>query len=135
MFSSHTIYTLTFILTISKYWPYKPFIAFLVAVQITIAFLIVAARKHYSIDVFTALYVVPLIWFTLEAYHKDINNKDVEITPRTIREFYDIDLTEEVEMQTSMHLDAAQITMVEEGRSGLPGDIQGKESFERKNSL
>lgn len=88
MFSSHTIYTVSLILTIWKYWPNKYGITIMVCVQIIIAFLIVASRKHYTLDVFSALYIVPLFWLVLEAYHKDINSKDSEVTVKTIYDFY-----------------------------------------------
>lgn len=92
MFSSHTIYTLTFILAMSKYWYNKYLTLYFVLVQATTAVLIVAARKHYTVDVFTALYVVPMIWFLLEAYVKDINCRDEKISQQSILKFYDIDI-------------------------------------------
>lgn len=93
MFSSHTIYTVSLILTVWKYWPNKYGISIMVCVQIAIAFLIVASRKHYTLDVYTALYVVPLIWLTQEAYYKDINSKDAEVTVKSIYDFYQIDVS------------------------------------------
>jgi hypothetical protein len=130
MFSSHTIYTLSFILIISKYWPHKWLIVLMVCTQIAIAFLIVAARKHYTLDVWTALYVVPLLWFFLEAYHKDINCKDEQICSESLKKFYGIDLHEEVELITAVHLDAASIQL-EEGQHGI---ITGAE-YTRKDSI
>ena len=64
--------------------------------QTAIAFLIIAARKHYTLDVFTALYVVPMIWFLLEAYHKDINHKDTCVSKETMRLWYNIEIAEDV---------------------------------------
>ncbi|DBA04919.1 TPA: hypothetical protein N0F65_006921, partial [Lagenidium giganteum] len=121
MFSSHTIYTLSFILTVSKYWPHKWLVGIMVCVQIAIAFLIVAARKHYSLDVFSALYIVPLLWFTQEAYLKDINNKDVEITPEAIREYYGIDVAEEIELQSTMYAEVVENSLESGVRVQTPG--------------
>jgi len=132
MFSSHTIYTLSLILMMIKYWPNKLLLAFLACVQISIAFLIVAGRKHYSLDVFTALYVVPLLWFTHEAYYKDINHKDVTISVKTIHEFYGIDVSEDVggEFQQTTPLESVQVTATEEDTESNPTT-----TFQRKNSL
>ncbi|CCI40466.1 unnamed protein product [Albugo candida] len=120
MFSSHTIYTLSLILSVCKNWPHPLLIGFMISVQVVIAFLIVAARKHYSIDVFTALYVVPMIWFLLDAYMHDINHKDVIITPKVIHDFYGIDVSEmngtEVDSHPSTQLESAHVTLIEEGR-------------------
>lgn len=132
MFSSHTIYTLSLILTIAKYWTNKYLIAILLCVQIAIAFLIVASRKHYSLDVFTALYVVPLLWITHEAYYKDINHKDVTISAKTIHEFYSVDVSEDVggEFQQAAPLESVHVTSTEE-------DVEGATttSFQRKSSM
>lgn len=119
MYSSHTIYTLSFILTVSKYWPHKWLVGMMVAIQIAIAFLIVAARKHYTLDVISALYIVPLLWFTQEAYYKDINNKDVEITPESIQQFYGIDVNEGDDRAPAVYLDSAQVSL-EEGHVQSP---------------
>ena len=93
MFSSHTIFTLTFILALNKYFYNKYLAVALVCLQIAIAFLIVAARKHYTLDVLTALYVVPMIWYLLEAYHEDPNNRNIGINVNSIKAYYDVDIT------------------------------------------
>ncbi|KAF4036542.1 PAP2 superfamily C-terminal [Phytophthora infestans] len=146
MFSSHTIYTVSFILTVWKYWPNKYGISIMVLVQITIAFLIVASRKHYTLDVFSALYIVPLFWLALEAYHKDINNKDTEVTVKTIYDFYGIDVssdandgavplnTTDVLPPQAAPLNSVQVALTEdESLSGERSDPDT--SFQRKNSV
>ncbi|KUF92483.1 hypothetical protein AM588_10003927 [Phytophthora nicotianae] len=146
MFSSHTIYTVSFILTVWKYWPNKYGISIMVLVQITIAFLIVASRKHYTLDVFSALYIVPLFWLALEAYHKDINNKDTEVTVKTIYDFYGIDVssdandgavplnTTDVVPPQAAPLNSVQVALTEdESLSGERSDPDT--SFQRKNSV
>ena len=62
MFSSHTIFTMTIVLVTFKYFSYPQLVILTIAMQTAIAPLIIAARKHYSLDVFTALYVVPMWW-------------------------------------------------------------------------
>ncbi|KAG3106846.1 hypothetical protein PC121_g108 [Phytophthora cactorum] len=146
MFSSHTIYTVSFILTVWKYWPNKYGITIMVCVQITIAFLIVASRKHYTLDVFSALYIVPLFWLTLEAYHKDINNKDSEVTVKSIYDFYGVDVssdandgvvplnTTDVIPPQAAPLNSVQVALTEdESLSGERSDPDT--SFQRKNSV
>ncbi|CAH0481073.1 unnamed protein product [Peronospora belbahrii] len=149
MFSSHTIYTVSLILTMWKFWPNKFGLAIMVSVQITIAFLIVASRKHYTIDVFSALYVVPLIWFTLEAYHKDINNKDSEVTVKSIFDYYGVDVssdandgamplhTSDAIPDSAGPLNSVQVAMTEDDSySGERSDADNSTtSFQRKNSL
>lgn len=132
MFSSHTIYTLSFILMVSKYWWNKVLFIMMICVQITIAFLIIASRKHYTLDVFSALYIVPLLWLTQEAYLKDINNKDVKITAKSIQEFYGVDISEDLEDHP------VGVEDVEQGMPSTPDAVHGNGSvapFERKNSM
>ncbi|KDO24225.1 hypothetical protein SPRG_09859 [Saprolegnia parasitica CBS 223.65] len=88
MFSSHTMYTMTFILTLFKYWKSTALLVFMLCIQIAIAFCIVAARKHYTLDVISALYIVPMVWFLQDAYFADINHKDQGVTPENIQKFY-----------------------------------------------
>jgi len=66
VFSSHTIFVTLCGLTIQKYGQSplaKKVIWCLVGV---FAVLVVAARKHYTLDVFVALYTVPLVWLTYD---------------------------------------------------------------------
>jgi hypothetical protein len=62
MFSSHTIYTMSFVCVIFKYFNFKWLKLIMALGQIVIVPFILAARKHYSVDVFTALYVTPLVF-------------------------------------------------------------------------
>ncbi|RLN55525.1 hypothetical protein BBJ28_00002771 [Nothophytophthora sp. Chile5] len=148
MFSSHTIYTMSLILTIWKYWPNKYGITIMICVQIAIAFLIVASRKHYTLDVFSALYIVPLFWVTLEAYHKDINSKDTQVTVKTIYDFYGLDVSSDVNWSaapldssqttpTAVPLNSVQVALTEdESLSGERSDPDNATTnFQRKNSV
>lgn len=141
MFSSHTIYTLSFLLTVSKYWPSKWLLTLMVCVQIAIAFLIVAGRKHYSLDVFTALYVVPLLWFTHEAYYKDINHKDVKVSAKTIHEFYGIDASEDIGSSDAAYQhNGNEPVPLESVQIASPGEDDteagtSSTSFQRKSSM
>ncbi|KAF0686786.1 Aste57867_21449 [Aphanomyces stellatus] len=119
MFSSHTTYTMSFILAVFKYWRNKYVLVAMLLLQIAIAFVIVAARKHYTLDVIVALYVVPMVWFIQEAYHCDLNHKDAEVTPAAIKAAYGFDApddsvptTGQVLMQTSFHETETPTTMV-----------------------
>ncbi|KAL7534694.1 hypothetical protein ACHAXR_009514 [Thalassiosira sp. AJA248-18] len=62
MFSSHTIYTMTFVCVVFKYFNFRWLKLIMALGQIAIVPFILAARKHYSVDVFTALYVTPLVF-------------------------------------------------------------------------
>ena len=62
MFSSHTIYTMTFVCIVFKYFNFRWLKLMMALSQIAIIPFILAARKHYSVDVFTALYVTPLVF-------------------------------------------------------------------------
>lgn len=149
MFSSHTIYTVSLILTMWKFWPNKYGVTIMVCVQIAIAFLIVASRKHYTLDVLSALYIVPLFWFTLEAYHKDINHKDSEITVKTIFDYYGIDVSGDANdgslplntngavSDMANPLNSVQVVVTEDNSlSGERSDPDNSTtSFQRKNSV
>lgn len=66
IFSSHMIFTLVFVLTYQKYGT-KRFIkqvAWLIAV--VQSFLIVASRKHYTVDIIVAWYTVNLVVFFID---------------------------------------------------------------------
>lgn len=62
MFSSHTIFTVSFVCVVFKYFNFKWLKLSMALGQIIIVPFILAARKHYSVDVFTALYVTPLVF-------------------------------------------------------------------------
>ncbi|KAL7550372.1 hypothetical protein ACHAWF_015720 [Thalassiosira exigua] len=62
MFSSHTIFTMTFVCAVFKYFNFKLLKLVMALGQIAMVPFVLAARKHYSIDVFTALYVTPLVF-------------------------------------------------------------------------
>ncbi|OQR96867.1 hypothetical protein THRCLA_07145 [Thraustotheca clavata] len=95
MFSSHTMYTMSFILTLYKYWKSIPLLIFMLCVQIAIAFCIVAARKHYTLDVISALYIIPMAWFLQDAYFHDINHKDEGVNPDNIKKYYNMTMPDQ----------------------------------------
>lgn len=129
MFSSHTIYTMSFILTAYKFWWNKFLFTFMICVQIAIVFLIIASRKHYSLDVFSALYIVPLLWFTQDAYFKDINCKDTKVSAKTIQEFYGVDVSSDLGDPITTPLDTVQVSMAEDSTDDTNG------AFVRKSSM
>ncbi|KAF3334089.1 phosphatidylinositol:ceramide inositolphosphotransferase-like isoform X2 [Carex littledalei] len=76
IFSSHMIFTLVFVNTYQKYGS-KRIIKFLAWVLVIIqSLLIIAARKHYSVDIVVAWYTVNLVFFF-------IDNKLPEMPERT----------------------------------------------------
>jgi len=66
IFSSHTAFTLTFCLVITRYLPYRELIIFVWSVQAVLIFLIIASHKHYTVDLIVALYTVPMVWTLLQ---------------------------------------------------------------------
>ena len=71
MFSSHTIYTMSLVCIIFKYFNFKWLKLIMALGQIAIVPFILAARKHYTVDIFTALYVTPLVFEVLWARFPD----------------------------------------------------------------
>lgn len=65
IFSSHTTFMLTGILAYNEYGnlPIMRTIAWLAGVVVSI--LIIASRKHYTVDIVVAWYAVPLVFYTL----------------------------------------------------------------------
>jgi len=65
IFSSHTIFLLTGILAYNEYgsWIFTKAIAWVCGCIVSV--LIVASRKHYTVDVVIAWYTVPLVFYTL----------------------------------------------------------------------
>lgn len=65
IFSSHTTFVLTGVLTFTEY---GETLAIKVVAWIAVSFMglcIVASRKHYSVDVVVAFYTVPLVFYTM----------------------------------------------------------------------
>ncbi|WRX23319.1 Sphingomyelin synthase-like domain - like 1 [Theobroma cacao] len=66
IFSSHMIFTLVFVLTYQKYGTRRFIKQFAWLVAIIQSFLIVASRKHYTVDVVVAWYTVNLVVFFID---------------------------------------------------------------------
>ncbi|XP_022767632.1 phosphatidylinositol:ceramide inositolphosphotransferase 1-like [Durio zibethinus] len=66
IFSSHMIFTLVFVLTYQKYGTQRCIKQFAWLVAIIQSLLIVASRKHYTVDVVVAWYTVNLVVFFLD---------------------------------------------------------------------
>ncbi|CAB9512096.1 Phosphatidylinositol:ceramide inositolphosphotransferase [Seminavis robusta] len=73
MFSSHTIFTMLFVCIIWHYFNWGFLKWAFITTQIVIIPLILAAHKHYSVDVFTALYVTPLVYELLRMKMPDMD--------------------------------------------------------------
>ncbi|GMJ08410.1 Arabidopsis Inositol phosphorylceramide synthase 1 [Hibiscus trionum] len=66
IFSSHMIFTLVFVITYQKYGTRRCIKQFGWLVAIIQSFLIVASRKHYTVDVVVAWYTVNLVVFFID---------------------------------------------------------------------
>ncbi|KAM0865284.1 hypothetical protein ACQ4PT_043383 [Festuca glaucescens] len=66
IFSSHMIFTLVFIITYQKYGSVRFIKGLAWCVAVAQSLLIVASRKHYSVDVVVAWYTVNLVVFFLD---------------------------------------------------------------------
>jgi hypothetical protein len=74
IFSSHIIFGMCFTLATLMYLPWpsaRTLRTAVVAYQLAFALLVVAGKRHYSIDVFTACYVSPLVWSVLQTHAPD----------------------------------------------------------------
>lgn len=71
VFSSHTTFVLLFALTINKYSSVKWLKRVVWLSVVAFAFLCVAARKHYTLDIVVACYTVPLLWIAYDKYFPD----------------------------------------------------------------
>lgn len=66
IFSSHMIFTLVFVLTYQKYGTKRFIKQFAWLIAVVQSFLIVASRKHYTVDVVVAWYTVNLVVFFID---------------------------------------------------------------------
>lgn len=66
IFSSHMIFTLVFVLTYQKYGTRRDIKLLAWLTVIAQSFLIVASRKHYTVDVVVAWYTVNLVFFFVD---------------------------------------------------------------------
>ncbi|KAG6769541.1 hypothetical protein POTOM_025183 [Populus tomentosa] len=66
IFSSHMIFTLVFVLTYQKYGTKRCIKQLGWLIAVVLSFLIIASRKHYTVDVVVAWYTVNLVVFFLD---------------------------------------------------------------------
>ena len=71
VFSSHTIFVLLCSLTLHKYTDHRWVRRIVWTIAFIFGFVVVAARKHYSIDILIAWYTVPLLWIVYDMYFPD----------------------------------------------------------------
>jgi len=88
MFSSHTIFTMLFVCVIFKYFNWKFMKRLMVLLQMTIVPFILASHKHYSVDVFTALYVTPLVFEMLWIRFPDKDHTSLDLANHYGLRFY-----------------------------------------------
>ncbi|CCI42817.1 unnamed protein product [Albugo candida] len=82
-------------------------------VEVILTSLSIASRKAYSVNAFTTLYVVPMVWFVLDAYVNDINSKDTMTTPEVLNRIYGI--TENGELTSTSLSSDGGIDQMEKG--------------------
>ena len=71
IFSSHTIFVTLGALLINHYSKNRYLKALVWSLVVALGFLVVAARKHYTVDVVVAWYTCPLLWFYCSKTFKD----------------------------------------------------------------
>jgi hypothetical protein len=71
IFSSHTTFSLTACLAITKYMHSKRATAVAWTVQTILVPLIIGSHKHYTVDLVVAIYTVPMVWKLLELTIED----------------------------------------------------------------
>ena len=71
MFSSHTIFAVLCVMVVWDYFPFAATKGFIAACLAALIPFTLASRKHYSVDVFTSLYVVPLVYELLRLKFPD----------------------------------------------------------------
>mmetsp|Transcript_32015 Transcript_32015/g.56208 ORF Transcript_32015/g.56208 Transcript_32015/m.56208 type:complete len:370 (+) Transcript_32015:71-1180(+) len=81
VFSSHTIFVVLCALVWHKYCPFKWVRRVVWTLVFFFGLLVVAARKHYSLDIMVAWYTVPLLWVANDHYFPDKIPLDFEPFP------------------------------------------------------
>lgn len=71
IFSSHTIFSLTMCLAVTRYMHSRLATYLVWTVQFFLLGCILASHKHYTVDVVVACYTVPLVWYLLQVVMKD----------------------------------------------------------------
>eukprot|EP00262_Sarcandra_glabra_P020132 TRINITY_DN791_c0_g1_i4.p1 TRINITY_DN791_c0_g1~~TRINITY_DN791_c0_g1_i4.p1 ORF type:complete len:316 (-),score=30.90 TRINITY_DN791_c0_g1_i4:418-1365(-) len=81
IFSSHMIFTLVFVLTYQKYGTRRCIkqLAWLVAVILSL--LIIASRKHYTVDVVVAWYTVCLVVYYVDKKLPELPDRSITASP------------------------------------------------------
>lgn len=72
LFSGHMCFAMVLACIMQKYGRYTPLKVFIWCASCVLGIMIVAARKHYSVDVILAAYTVPLVFIALERYFPDM---------------------------------------------------------------
>lgn len=107
VFSSHTIFMTLCGLIYQKYGQKNKLKAAFWAFILLFCFLVVSARKHYSLDVFMACYTVPLIWMTYDLYCPDETPVEVALMELTRLRRKQAEIVDSVQDQQSYDVEAA----------------------------
>jgi len=110
VFSSHSMFAVLCALTVQKYSSSIIMKVVWWVVVFALGLLVVAARKHYSLDVIIAWYTLPLIWIAYEFHFPDKLPKEFEFEDSIDPEDYHY-LQEDSEMRIQVHADLETDTM------------------------
>nr|CCA18969.1 conserved hypothetical protein [Albugo laibachii Nc14]CCA24831.1 conserved hypothetical protein [Albugo laibachii Nc14] len=112
------VYTYGLMLAVIKYASLGYVLPTMIAmgIEMILMSLRIASHSSYSVNAFMSLYVVPMVWFVLDAYVNDINNKDVLMTPEALTRFYGIIGSEERQIPSTLLSSDQMIDRAERGR-------------------
>jgi phosphatidylethanolamine phospholipase C len=89
VFSSHTIFVTLCALMYYRYSPDHRGKNLIWVVVFFFGLLVIAARKHYSLDIFIAMYTVPLVWLAYEHFFPDVLPPEFLTHPHAVSSTHD----------------------------------------------
>lgn len=78
LFSSHTVMAVLSACLITRYAPWVWAKVFMWINILVFGYLVVAARKHYTVDVWVAWYTTPMVFLLSEIYLPDVSQADID---------------------------------------------------------
>jgi len=72
VFSSHTTYTTVCALVYIHYGSWKSIKVFVGTSVVCVGLLIIGLRRHYTVDVWLAWFIVPMVWKLMDVHWKDM---------------------------------------------------------------
>jgi len=87
IFSGHTIFVLLCCMTAFRYSNFVPFKIFQWLMVPFYAYFTIVARKHYTVDIVIALYVVPLLYAATKSWRVLSEERDADLVKKVIDEY------------------------------------------------